>query len=571
MAGLLGAAPVSREAQEANDRHSPALVFVVLAFLCVYIYLFTHAAQGAGAPLPQTVANAVGWTPVDIFDADGNVNSELYIPMTWLYDNDDERFILFVGVAIAFLLVYFLPLDLKRPSLVISFCVIVSILYGLRGIAGLSASHALVYLTLHPVRRLRIWLAAWPGFLGYLSLGAYESISFWVVLIAVACGVVSAGVYRYLLIPVLDNPRLAPCLRVIATQSAMIVALGGAVWEGVSGQTFEIALGVLLFFWHWERLMLYYVDYKDGQIPPDVGFWTYLSVFMAPGQIGNWNWGVTIGQGYAYCQNNFYCEDKNRLIVDGLRLWALSIAYLVFAQWGVYHLLLLLRDFGFVVFARNIQMTCYFIFEGKIATSTTLLSSLMDLLRWTAIWGGVVHFKVGLWRICGYRIDPYFNFPWLSTNLVALWSRFTFHYREFLVKVFYYPVFFRCFRNRPYLRIACATFAAAGVGNMVWGHLSEAVFYEGVAWKNLAGVFRQWPYFILLSLGITVAQFWLMRRKKNARKPWTFDRRIGLDALAAYVTLQFYALIHVFYHYCPEGTVAQHFKLFLIGFGIGGN
>ncbi|QPJ65165.1 MAG: hypothetical protein G3M78_07085 [Candidatus Nitrohelix vancouverensis] len=570
MAGLLGAAPVSRETQLANDRHSPALVVLVLAFLCVYIYLFTQAADEIGAPLPKAVADAVGWHPEKVFD-DDNVSSELYVPMTWLYDNDDERFVLFVGVAIAFLLVYFLPLDLKRPSLVISFCVIVSILYGLRGIAGLAASHAIVYLVLHPARGLRVWLAGWPGFLGYLALGTYEALSVWAILIAVTCGVASAVLYRYLLIRALDAPRLAPCLRVVATQSAMIVALGGAVWEGLSGQTFELALGVLLFFWHWERLLLYYVDYKDGQIPADISFWSYLSVFMAPGQIGNWNWGVTIGQGYAYCQNNFYCEDKNRLIVDGLRLWALSITYLVLAQWGVYLLLAVLQDLGFVVFSRNRQMTCHFIFDGQVTTSTVLLTSLMDLLRWTAIWGGVVHFKVGLWRICGYRIDPYFNYPWLSTNMVALWSRFTFHYREFLVKVFYYPVFFRCFRTRPYLRIACATFAAAGVGNMVWGHLSEAVFYKGVAWGNIAGALRQWPYFVLLSLGITVAQFWLMRKKRDSRKPWTFDRRIVLDAFAAYVTLQFYALIHVFYHYCQEGTTAQHFKLFLIGFGIGGN
>jgi D-alanyl-lipoteichoic acid acyltransferase DltB (MBOAT superfamily) len=83
-----------------------------------------------------------------------------------------------------------------------------------------------------------------------------------------------------------------------------------------------------------------------------------------------------------------------------------------------------------------------------ISGDDTGTTTLIALMKWTFSWGGVMHFKVGLWRVCGYKIDPYFNFPWLSTNLVALWSRFTFHYREFLVRAFYYPVFFRFFKKK---------------------------------------------------------------------------------------------------------------------------
>ena len=55
---------------------------------------------------------------------------------------------------------------------------------------------------------------------------------------------------------------------------------------------------------------MYHIDYQDGHIPNNISFLTYLSIFFTPGQIANWNWGVTIGQGYAYTFNNFLCEEK---------------------------------------------------------------------------------------------------------------------------------------------------------------------------------------------------------------------------------------------------------------------
>jgi hypothetical protein len=51
---------------------------------------------------------------------------------------------------------------------------------------------------------------------------------------------------------------------------------------------------------------MYHIDYQDGHIPNNISFLTYLSIFLTPGQIANWNWGVTIGQGYAYTFNKFF-------------------------------------------------------------------------------------------------------------------------------------------------------------------------------------------------------------------------------------------------------------------------
>ena len=312
---------------------------------------------------------------------------------------------------------------------------------------------------------------------------------------------------------------------------------------------------------------MYHIDYQDGHIPNNISFLTYLSIFLTPGQISNWNWGVTIGQGYAYTFNNFLCEDKNKLVKSGLQLWAIALGYFLLGDWIHTQLIEFLDRQGLFVYWRIEHMSEDFLAGESVSTLTVLLTTLIALMKWTFSWGGVMHFKVGLWRVCGYKIDPYFNYPWLSTNLVALWSRFTFHYREFLVRAFYYPVFFRFFKGHTHLRIFCATMSAACFGNLVWGHMTEAVFYYGVELNSLTESMKQWPYFVLLGLGITASEFWLLHKKKTSRKPWTLDKDIGWDFLSAYVTLQYFAMIHIFVYTIPEATLADNFRLFLTGLG----
>jgi hypothetical protein len=204
-----------------------------------------------------------------------------------------------------------------------------------------------------------------------------------------------------------------------------------------------------------------------------------------------------------------------------------------------------------------------------VSAPSVLLTALLDVVRWLALWGGIVHFKVGLWRVCGFRVDPYFDRPWLATNLVAFWARFTFHYREFLVRAFYYPVFFRFFRKRLALRVTVATMASVALGNLVWGHVSEGLFYRGLSWRSVARVLDAWPYFFLLGVGITATELYLLRKKKAPRRrPWTGGARVALDVAAAYATLQFYGLITIFARPVPGSTLGMRARLFLAALGL---
>ncbi len=566
MAGLLRDRPATDEQRARNAaRHSPSVVAAVLAMLGLYAYLFTHAAVYLGLPAPEQLARWIGWVPPGVFDADHNVDSEI-----WIYRanadlaNDDQRLILFGAVAGVFLCAYFLPQRFKQASLVFWFLAAGLILYGSAALAGLLSAHLAIYLLFHacPPRQGLI-IGATTGILGYLALaGSGASVA-----MALATGVVVMEVYRHGLPRLERQPGLLAATRAIAIQSAMIVVLVGALAEGLSGNAWKLPLGILLFFWQWERLMMYHIDYNQGQVPKNLPLIGYLAVFLSPAALPNWHWGVTIGQGYAYLANNFLAEDKNKLALDGVKIWAVALLYLVFGEWARLELVAVFSYFGLDVHgAHTKRLVCDFVATGYASTASVLATTLLDQVRWFLVWAAVLHFKTGLWRVFGYRMDPYFNRPWLATNLVSLWARFTFHYREFLVRAFFYPVFFRWFRKHTGPRIFVATMAAACFGNLFWGHLPEEFFYKGLRFENVWGVLQTWPYFVLLGLGISFTELYLLR-KKSIRKPWNWDAHIPLDVLAVYLTLQFYSLIHVFARPCAGGAVGDYWRLFLIGLG----
>jgi hypothetical protein len=565
MAGLLTSA-VTDEQRIANDIHRPWAVVAVLGVVAIYIYLFTHAHVVLGLPAPQDLADYFGIDINHVFGADRNVNSRVTVNFTQRYDsNDDERLVLFLAIAGAFLSAYFLPLRYKQTSLVMWTTVGICLLFGVPTASVLIAAHMVVYLTLHPRQQEALMWGAVPGGLVVIGLSAGEVEPPPVVVI---WPLASALLYRYLWLPLLSRPRLAPLMRSLVVQSALLTVLVAALAEGVSGDEWKLPLGVLYFFWQWERLIMYHIDYKDGLVPEDIPVWRYLAVFLSPAAIPNFHMRVAIGQGYAYINNAFLCEDKNKIVFGGIRILLVALAYLLFVDWGRYFLIDVFEGLGIPVYQARIKyMIQHFHQGGEVSTISVLMTSMVDLARWILIYASVAHFKVGVWRICGYKVDPSFNKPWMATNLVSFWARFTFHYREFLVRAFYYPVFFRFFRKHPMTRVVLATIAAVTIGNLIWGHLAADLFYQGLEFRRFGISMATLPYFVLLGLGIALTEVYLLKRKRT-RRPWTPGPRMIMDVLAVYCTLQFYALIHIFIELRGGASSWEVFRLFLMGFGL---
>ena len=321
MPGLLTSSAVTDEQRRQNDRHSATVVIAVLALLCVYMYLFTSLAGYLGLPHPQELAELLNITVPDIFDRDLNVGTRLSVHEARdFYHFDDGLLILLLVVAVAFLCAYYLPLEYKQGSLAVTTLGGIAILYGLGIAAALLFAHLLVYLVFHPGGRRGLGISALAGLCAYLAFLPADRPAGLQVASALALPLLAVGLYRYSLLPMLQHARVAAVLRAVVVHAAVLVIGLNLVIDGLGGRGILVPLGVVLFFFQWARLVMYHIDYQDGLVPESISLDRYLAVFLSPGVLPTWTWAVTIPQGYAYINNRFLCEDKNRIVMNGLKL-----------------------------------------------------------------------------------------------------------------------------------------------------------------------------------------------------------------------------------------------------------
>lgn len=566
MPALLSDVPLTDEQREKYDSHKIWVVFTALAVILLYAYLFTHVYAYFDLPGPKELAKLLGLSPRHVFDRDGNVDSNIRISFGKIFRrSDDERLVYFAVLVCAFLSAYYLPVRFKQAALAIWTVIGFALLFGPGPTAVLLCTHLVVYLTLHPKPEQALLYGSLPGLLilAVNEFGVSGRATLWL-----ALPVVTALAYRYLWLRLLESRRFPPMLRTLVVQSAIVTLFIGAINEGLTGEEWKLPLGVVLFFFQWQRLIMYHVDYEDGLVPADLPFPRYLAVFLTPATIPAINLRVAIGQGYAYLNSKFLCVDKNRIVLDGIKLLLLALVYLVFGDWIRYAMIDGVEALGIKVYGAQMKNMVRAFMKGlEVETISVLATSMLELLRWFLFFAGVAHFKVGIWRLCGYAVDPSYDKPWLATNLATLWTRYTYHYREFLVRAFYYPVFFRVFTGWASLRIFVATLAATGIGNLIWGHVMYRLNVRGMEWEHFQHHLERWPYFLLLGGGIAVSHVYL-RWRKRLRKPWTWDRWVWTDVVAAYCTLQWFALIHIFTRPTRGSTAWDLFRLFAKGFGI---
>ena len=568
MPAILDSVAVSDDLRRANDRSNrPIVVVAVLLVLGLYAYLLTSAAEHLGIGPAHQLAERVGVSSLLRFDDNGSLWSSIDVGFAATFARSDDELLAFLLiVAAAFLSAYLLPLQFKQGALVVWTGLAMWLLYGGFATAGLLFAHLAAYLVLHPHRDENLPVSAAAGVAGYLAFAAGGGGALRELTSMAGCGAGCALVYRYGILPALSRPRLAAALRFAVVQSAVIAVAAGVLVAAAGGDFWAYPVGLLLFFWQWAKLTMYHIDHRDGLVPNNIPLSEYLAVFWSPGLVPNWTWDGTIAQGYSYTKNNFLCEDKNRLVLGGVKLLVIALVYLWLWDWGRRAAVDFFSGLGIPVYQASTRALVRGFTRGEeVGTASVLITTLLDLVRWMLLFGSVVHFKVGIWRICGYRIAPYYHRPWTATNLVVLWPRFAFHFREFLIRGFYYPVFFRFFRKRPQLRVLAATMAAAA-GNLLF-HVVQRLYAKEASPENVWHVVGMWPYFVLLGAGIGLTQIWLMR-KKRTRRAWTLDRRVFNDIACAYATVQFFALIHIFARPVPASSVADLWRLFLIGFGI---
>ena len=261
-------------------------------------------------------------------------------------------------------------------------------------------------------------------------------------------------------------------------------------------------------------------------------------------------WGgsaTPIGKSFGYL-NKFDAKDEIELAATRLKalklvVWALWLTGLWVAfEW-------LLRDqLGLPELNAAILAHAYGVGFSGVQNWASLLSNYFLDLIIISIWG---HFIVAIVRMCGYRIPRNTVNPLASRTLAEFWNRYFFYFKELLVDFFFYPTFVRWFKKSPKLRIAFATFCAAGVGNFLYHFMRETHVFATMEWQDALAVFQNAGFYSLaLATGLILSQ--LRKRKPRPEDGfWRYEvtPRIGV--------IGFFCFLKIFDDITGIGTLTE--------------
>lgn len=122
---------------------------------------------------------------------------------------------------------------------------------------------------------------------------------------------------------------------------------------------------------------------------------------------------------------------------------------------------------------------------------------------------GIFHTVVGMLCLFGYDLPPTFNNYFLASGFSDLWRRLNIYFRDFMVKVFYYPIFFRL---RHWGTRTALVVTILILFNISW-------FIHSLQWFWLKGNFPvkdvDMIYWNLFGVLVAGTALWEMRRRKT--------------------------------------------------------
>jgi hypothetical protein len=165
------------------------------------------------------------------------------------------------------------------------------------------------------------------------------------------------------------------------------------------------------------------------------------------------------------------------------------------------------------------------------------------------------HLAIATCRMCGFRVLRNTYRPLQSKTIAEYWNRYNYYFKELLAEFFFYPTYFRFFKNRQKLRIFFATLSAATFGNIIFHFLilSPVIISYGIV-QTLKGFLPFTCYAIVLGIAIACSQ---LRNLSTPKKNNLFAQYISPIFILA-----FYAILELFNkNYQPE-SISINFKFF---------
>jgi D-alanyl-lipoteichoic acid acyltransferase DltB (MBOAT superfamily) len=173
---------------------------------------------------------------------------------------------------------------------------------------------------------------------------------------------------------------------------------------------------------------------------------------------------------------------------------------------GVFHLLLYRLIYYYLLPAPGEVQDVYGLLQYMVASYALIVRL-----------AGIFHFSAGVICLFGFNLPPTFDHYFFANSFSDLWRRINIYWRDFVIKVFYFPLYFRLKRYGATFGLALSVLIVFFIN---W-------FLHGYQWFWIRGVFPLtvqdavfWGVFGVLVAANSVAQ---SKRRSSAPRPGTFS------------------------------------------------
>jgi hypothetical protein len=167
------------------------------------------------------------------------------------------------------------------------------------------------------------------------------------------------------------------------------------------------------------------------------------------------------------------------------------------------------------------------------------------------------HIVVALVRMAGFGIPRNTVRPFASRTIAEFWNRYYYYFKEILVDFFFFPAFTQFFKKHPRLRVAFATFCAAGIGNALYHFMYVIAEVPAYGLGEALYGFRSYLiYATALGLGIIASQL-------NKSKPKPEDGVLRYQLLPRVNVTLFFCTLMVFDDLKPGIELSTRFSYLL--------
>ncbi len=278
---------------------------------------------------------------------------------------------------------------------------------------------------------LLVSLAAIAGILGFIN-------GIW--LIGIGLGLI--GICH---LPVSYNARVA----ILLVAGAALVALR-AGW--IQGSWLEVIWPILASMFMF-RLIIYMYDLKHGKATPTLTS-TLSYFFLLPNIVFPFFPVVD----YSTFRRTYYNEAQHQIYQRGLQWILRGVVQLILYRYINYYLM---------------------IAPGDVTNTLELVRYLISNFGLYLRISGQFHLIIGILHLFGFNLPETHHLYFMASSFTDLWRRINIYWKDFMLKVFYYPTFFRI---RHWGASSSLIFATAFVFFLTW-------FFHAYQWFWLRGTF----------------------------------------------------------------------------------